>query len=177
MPSLRWVPSHAWWRYDMIVNTQFHRIYGRSFARVLCFILMKDIGLWLPWMLPGSTGRRFSLTICPKYLNLSSVRLYGIYVWYVKYSSLLAVRAGPAKKRIKFPELLWRHRFLRSRPSLIIIWFWKRKWRYQHLRRRVWTGERGNRARSSPIPTSFLRDASNDVCRFFRRVLIFADTP
>ena len=26
-----------------------------SFARVLCFILMKDIGRWLPWMLPGST--------------------------------------------------------------------------------------------------------------------------
>ena len=33
-----------------------------SFARVLCFILMKDIGRWLPWMLPGSTGR-FSITI------------------------------------------------------------------------------------------------------------------
>ena len=27
-----------------------------------CFILMKDIGRWLPWMLPGSTGR-FSTTI------------------------------------------------------------------------------------------------------------------
>ena len=24
-----------------------------SFARVLCFILMKDIGRWLPWMLPA----------------------------------------------------------------------------------------------------------------------------
>ena len=35
-----------------------------SFARVqqVCFILMKDIGRWLPWMLPGSTGR-FSITI------------------------------------------------------------------------------------------------------------------
>ena len=33
-----------------------------SFARVLCFIFMKDIGRWLPWMLPGSTGR-FSITI------------------------------------------------------------------------------------------------------------------
>ena len=32
-----------------------------TFARVLCFILMKDMGRWLPWMLPGSTGR-FSIT-------------------------------------------------------------------------------------------------------------------
>ena len=28
--------------YDMIINTQFHKI--KWFARVLCFILMKDIG-------------------------------------------------------------------------------------------------------------------------------------
>ena len=33
----------------------------KSFARVLYFILMEDIGRWLPWMLPGSTGR-FSIT-------------------------------------------------------------------------------------------------------------------
>ena len=26
----------------MVVNTQFHQFYGRSFARVLYFILMKD---------------------------------------------------------------------------------------------------------------------------------------
>ena len=45
----------------MVVNTQFHKIYERSFARVLYFTLMKDIGRWLPWMLPGSTGR-FSIT-------------------------------------------------------------------------------------------------------------------
>ena len=32
------------------------------FARVPCFILMKDTGRWLPWMLPGATGR-FPLTI------------------------------------------------------------------------------------------------------------------
>ena len=43
-------------------NTQLHKIYRRSFARVLYFILMKDIGRCLPWMLPGST-RRFSITI------------------------------------------------------------------------------------------------------------------
>ena len=31
--------------YDMVVNTQFHNFYGRSFARVLYLILMnKDIG-------------------------------------------------------------------------------------------------------------------------------------
>ena len=47
--------------YDM-VNTQFHKFYARSFARVLYLILMTDIGRWLPWMLPGSTGR-FSITI------------------------------------------------------------------------------------------------------------------
>ena len=35
-----------------------------SFARVLCFILMKDIGRWLPWMLPGSTGRFFITILC-----------------------------------------------------------------------------------------------------------------
>ena len=29
--------------YDM-VNTQFHKFYGRPFARVLYLILMKDIG-------------------------------------------------------------------------------------------------------------------------------------
>ena len=29
--------------YDMVVNTQFHNFYGRSFARVLYFILMNDI--------------------------------------------------------------------------------------------------------------------------------------
>ena len=29
--------------YDMVVNTQFHKFYGRSFARVLYLILMKDI--------------------------------------------------------------------------------------------------------------------------------------
>ena len=33
-----------------------------SFARVLCFIFVKDIGRWLPWTLPGST-ERFSVTI------------------------------------------------------------------------------------------------------------------
>ena len=36
--------------YDMIINTQV--IHKTSSARVLCFILMKDIGRWLPWMLP-----------------------------------------------------------------------------------------------------------------------------
>ena len=37
---------------------------GRSFARVLYFILMKDTGRWLPWMLPGSTGRFFITILC-----------------------------------------------------------------------------------------------------------------
>ena len=43
--------------YDMVVDTQFHKFYGRPFARVLYLFLMKDIGRWLPWVLPGSTGR------------------------------------------------------------------------------------------------------------------------
>ena len=43
--------------YDMVVDTQFHKFYGRSFARFLYVFLMKDIGRWLPWMLPGPTGR------------------------------------------------------------------------------------------------------------------------
>ena len=30
--------------YDMIVDTQFHKCYGRPFARVLYLFLMKDIG-------------------------------------------------------------------------------------------------------------------------------------
>ena len=41
----------------MAVDTQFHKFHGRPFARVLYFLLMKDISRWLPWVLPGSTGR------------------------------------------------------------------------------------------------------------------------
>ena len=43
--------------YDMVVDTQFHKFYGRPFVCVLYLFRMKDIGRWLPWMLPGSTGR------------------------------------------------------------------------------------------------------------------------
>ena len=43
--------------YDMVVGTQFHKFHGRPFARVLYAFLMKDIGRWLPWVQPGSTGR------------------------------------------------------------------------------------------------------------------------
>ena len=42
--------------YDMVV-AQFHKFYGRPFARVLDVFLMKGVGRWLPWVLPGSTGR------------------------------------------------------------------------------------------------------------------------
>ena len=34
----------------------FHKFYGRPFARVLDVFIMV-LGRWLPWMLPGSTGR------------------------------------------------------------------------------------------------------------------------
>ena len=30
--------------YDMVVDAQFHKFYGRPFARVLYLFLMKDIG-------------------------------------------------------------------------------------------------------------------------------------
>ena len=43
--------------YDMVVDTLFNKFYGRPFARVLCSFLMKGIGRWFPWVLPGSTGR------------------------------------------------------------------------------------------------------------------------
>ena len=43
--------------YDTVVDTQFHKFYGRPFARVLYVFLMKDMGRWLRWVLPGSTGR------------------------------------------------------------------------------------------------------------------------
>ena len=48
-----------------------------SFARVLCFILMKDIGRWLPWMLPGSTGRFFITILCTDTI-LSTILLKSI---------------------------------------------------------------------------------------------------
>ena len=48
-------------RYDYYYSV-LHKI---SSARVLCFVLMKEIGRWLPRMLPGSTGR-FSITIILK---------------------------------------------------------------------------------------------------------------
>ena len=43
--------------YDMVVDTQFHKFHGRPFARILYVFLMKDIGRWLTWVPPGSTGR------------------------------------------------------------------------------------------------------------------------
>ena len=41
----------------MVVDTQFHKFYGRPFAPALYLFLMKDIGRRLPWVLPASTGR------------------------------------------------------------------------------------------------------------------------
>ena len=43
--------------YDMVVDTQFHKFYGRPFARVLHSFPRKYVGRRLPWVLPGSTGR------------------------------------------------------------------------------------------------------------------------
>ena len=46
--------------YDEVVDTQFNKFHGRPFARVLHVLLMKYIGRWLPWVLPGSTGRSYN---------------------------------------------------------------------------------------------------------------------
>ena len=43
--------------YDIVADTQSHKFHGRLFARVLYAFLMKGIGRWLPWKMPGSTGR------------------------------------------------------------------------------------------------------------------------
>ena len=48
-----WITSAIY----MVADTQFHKFYGRPFARVLHLFIVKDIGRWLPWVLPGSTGR------------------------------------------------------------------------------------------------------------------------
>ena len=41
----------------MVVDTQLHKVYVRPFARVLYLFLIKHIGRWLPWVLPGATER------------------------------------------------------------------------------------------------------------------------
>ena len=51
--------------YDMVVDTQFHKFYGRPFARVLYLFLMKDIGRWLPWVLPGVNRTILQGRCCP----------------------------------------------------------------------------------------------------------------
>ena len=49
-----WVKSTIWLL--ILSSTR----YGRPFARVLYLFLMKDIGRWLPWVLPGSTGQLYN---------------------------------------------------------------------------------------------------------------------
>ena len=74
--------------YDMVVDTQFHKFHGRPFARVL-YVVMKDIGRWLPWVPPGSTGRFYKDDAVHDY---SAHRYYitrmagGVrYAWYCCY--------------------------------------------------------------------------------------------
>ena len=45
--------------YDMVVDTQFHKFHARPFARVLYVFLIKNIGRWLSWVPPGSTGQLY----------------------------------------------------------------------------------------------------------------------
>ena len=45
-----------------MVNTQFHNFYGRSFGRVLYFILIKDTGRWLLWMILKTAGQYRQIT-------------------------------------------------------------------------------------------------------------------
>ena len=40
------------WNSTLQAAWYIRHLHKLSFARVLCFILMKDIGRWLPWMLP-----------------------------------------------------------------------------------------------------------------------------
>ena len=47
-----WITFTIWLL--ILSSTSFH---GRPFARVVYVFLMKYIGGWLPWVLPGSTGR------------------------------------------------------------------------------------------------------------------------
>ena len=75
--------------YNMVVDTQFHKFYGRPFARVLHLFLTKDIGRWLPWVLPGSTGRFYKDDVVH---NHSAHRYYitrmegGVrFAWYCGY--------------------------------------------------------------------------------------------
>ena len=51
--------------YDMVVDTQFHKFYGRPFARVLYLFLMKDIGRDSPGCYQGQQDdlRRTMLSI------------------------------------------------------------------------------------------------------------------
>ena len=45
-----WIKSTIW----LILSSAIFKV-GRS--RVLCIFLMKDLGRWIPWVLPGSTGQ------------------------------------------------------------------------------------------------------------------------
>ena len=44
----------------MVVDTQFHKFYDRPFARVLYIFLMKEVGRWLPWVLPEGQQDHFT---------------------------------------------------------------------------------------------------------------------
>ena len=75
-------------RYDY----QYSVLHKISSARVVCFILMKDIGRWLPWMLPGST-RRFSIIInsCIKLRTTRQLPLFNLFCAVIDKSSLFHV--------------------------------------------------------------------------------------
>ena len=76
----------------MVVNTQFHKFYGRSFARVVYLFLINDIGRWLPWMLPGSTGR-FSITIlCTDTWKIEKRQLWVRPIEWLKFNFASCVR-------------------------------------------------------------------------------------
>ena len=49
--------------YDMVLDTQFHKFYGRQFARVLYLFLMKGIGRRIPWVLPEGQQDDFTRTM------------------------------------------------------------------------------------------------------------------
>ena len=121
--------------YDMVVDTQFHKFHGRPFARVLSSFLMKDIGRWLPWVLPGSTGQFYKDDV----VHNHSAHAYYItrmegrvrYAWYCCYM-LNRIKQNWSKTAINMMrelDLVTFHMkyYLSDEASKIDvrIWWWK----------------------------------------------------
>ena len=94
-----WYSVHQMHSYNMVFvnwnvryDNEYSVLHKISFARVLCFILMKDIGRWLRWILPGSTGR-FSMAInsCIKLRTTRQLPVFNLFSTVIEKSSLFHV--------------------------------------------------------------------------------------